>query len=154
MISDFDSSSIKADRPITPLRSASSSNSVLSLMRDDPDFDSFKRFQDNLVSKLKASADRSLTASIEAPSNVSEVYSVYKELEGSYKAWNLDDMTDQDHKKIEFVDLFLARYKQVCKDRKTVRESDLREYADLLETTCGYQKRNRKMQCFSDILKF
>lgn len=102
--------------------------------------DSFRKFRDCLLDKLRHSADKELSTSIECPSNISEVFSVYKGLESEAKSWNLDKMIDQKGVPINFVDLFIHRYKQVCKDRQRVRESDLRQFTRMLEQTTTTRK--------------
>lgn len=152
-ITSFNANNVK-HTTITGDRSPTSVTSVDSIMDNDESYDSFRRFTADVVARLQMSDDRSLTASIQTSSDKSEVYDIYKQLDSGNALWNVDNMTDQNGDKIQFIDLFLVRYKQVCKDRKTVRESDLRDYADVLEAACGYQKRSRKVNCFSNILKF
>lgn len=154
-ISEFNCDQVSAGKAASKQNSCTSYNSVESILRGDPAFDSFRKFRDELLSRLKASGEKSMSASIEALSNTSEVYTVYKDLEGDCKEWDLDNMMGKDGKKIEFFDLFLARFDQVCKDRRSVKQSDLREYTDMLENSFLGQRREKKeIKCFSNILKF
>lgn len=116
--------------------------------------DSFRKFRDTLIERLQHSADKDLSISIECPSNTSEIFSVYKGLESDSKSWNLELMTDKKGNPMDFVDLFLHRYKQVCKDRQRVRESDLKQFTRVLENnTIKQRKKPADITNFDVILK-
>lgn len=116
--------------------------------------ESFRKFRDSLLQRLQASADKELSVSVDCPSNTSELFSVYKGLESEAKSWDLDKMLDQKGQPIDFVDLFIHRYKQVCKDRQRVRESDLRQFSRALEEQTGKRRRPAGITNFDCIFQF
>ena len=69
-------------------------------------------------------------------SNKSEIHSVYKGLDDPAK----EILTDKNGKELNFYQLFHLRFMQVCKDRRTVREEDLREYIKTLQYRDDRQK--------------
>ena len=97
-------------------------------------FDSFKRFRDSIFKKLEESAEKEKSLSSECPSDKSEVYSVFKSLNEEFKHLvDFDTFTDANNKKLDFVELFMVRYKQVCKDRLSVKQSDLEDFCKVLQ---------------------
>lgn len=158
-ISDFDQTSqeqSKTRKETVKGSSHMSSERLDSLegLLSDKSFDSFRKFRDDLIERLQQSADKELSASVECLSNTSEVFSVYKGLESDCKSWNIEKMVDQKGNQIDFVDLFIHRYKQVCKSRKRVRESDLRQYTQHLEANFAQRRRPQGITNFDSIFHF
>ena len=159
-ISDFDQFAVPKKQDEAFSITKPSKNSIekvdsLDGLMSDTSLDSFRRFRDSLIDRLQLSADKELTASIECLSNQSEVFSVYKGLESQTKSWNLEKMVDQKGIQIDFVDLFIYRYKQVCKDRKRVKESDLKEFTEKLEMNCNANRRRPQgITNFDNIFNF
>lgn len=115
--------------------------------------ESFKKFRDSVIKRIQESADKMPLSSPGCPSNESEIHSIFKDLNDELKDVNNDTVTDKDGKTLTFFELFMVRYRQVCKDRKSVKVSDLREFTDMLE----YNYRGRRRQQitnFDAIMKF
>lgn len=128
-------------------------DSLDDIVFSNPDsLDSFKKFRESLMKRVQASADRMPASSSGCPSDQSEVYSIFKDLNDEVKHVNFDTFTDKDGKKLSFFELFMVRYRQVCKDRKTVKVADLQSFTNMLEHT--YCPRRQQITSFDNILKF
>ena len=140
----------QAQQPATVDSPCSSDDIVLS----GDSFDSFKRFRDSIFKKIEASAEKDLSVSSECPSDKTEVYSIFKNLNDEFQhIVNFDTFTDNNNKKLDFVELFMVRYNQVCKDRLSVKRSDLVDFCKALEAQYGRQpKKQKKQPSFDKVL--
>lgn len=108
-------------------------------------FESFKRFRESIFKQIEESAEKEKSLSSECPSDKSEVYSVFKSLNEEFRhIVNFDTFTDHNNKKLDFMELFMVRYKQVCKDRLSVKQSDLEDFCRVLQAQFQRQPKKQK----------
>ena len=96
-----------------------------------------------------------MTISQDCSSNKTEEHLVFKHLQTNEKTnQGIADFNEKENNSLSFFDLFLMRYKQVCKERKTVKLKDLKDYTDNLSKQAAPPRRRNAITSFDDILKF
>lgn len=122
------------DSVTSPLDSPDSPCSLDGLLSNPESYESYKRFTKKIMKKMQEQAERPMTPSEDCPSNESEVYSVFKnynkELE---RLINFENFTDKWGQQLNFVDLFMVRFKQCCKEKGNVPDKTIREFGEALE---------------------
>lgn len=132
-------------------QASKSSNSISSLMRSHASsYDSLKKFREDFFKKedeiqlfgLKSHEDEV------HDEQDNELYDVYHHLPANQTLEQCLKLPNP-----QFVHLYLGRFRQVCDDRKTARDSDIRNYAHLLEACALAKRPKRPIISFDAILK-
>ena len=90
---------------------------ILKEMFESGMLDSYGKFLTELFEKVNRDEEEALRSISHCSSNKSETYSIFRGLNEEFKQYNFDTFTDPNGKKIDLVELFIIRYRQINKDR-------------------------------------